>query len=433
MTPEATWTPTQTLENDPTQEPSQTVSPTLQPDNTPTVSPSPTATFVPPIFIPVGPGSCDVIPHQIVRAQDDHLYLFSIQQYSPLIRAFTTTNAGFPYLTSDFTLAATVTENALPISLDAAYDGNRFIHILTNTYSTGHIKDYPFDTVERVFRAPIIIATNGHTMSGDYLGTSGITGMFSPDGKLHLAFWTNNNRIQYQSFTYDETTNTLAPVTQAFIVDTAGSAIHPVMAISPVDYSITIAWISEATAFAEILVRTLNGDTWSGIEKVSAAPVWSGKYWGISIDQGPSMLIDSTGKHHLAYIETWDYTRQYGRVHYVYRSDMGWVDQALANYSHNPALALNSRGELYLIGHGHPNNITCQSEDDMCYQRQSVDGAWSTPELFAQHSGDISFDSSPSTKWSVVGWNRPEVIEFVFFGVIQYNYSNSVLYYGRLP
>jgi hypothetical protein len=56
------------------------------------------------------------------------------------------------------------------------------------------------------------------------------------------------------------------------------------------------------------------------------------------------------------------------------------------------------------------------------------------PQLLAGHPGaSDSFDSSPSVKWGVVGWNRPETVEFLFFSVVNGDYGNPTLYYARLP
>jgi len=33
----------------------------------------------------------------------------------------------------------------------------------------------------------------------------------------------------------------------------------------------------------------------------------------------------------------------------------------------------------------------------------------------------------------VVGWNRPETIEFLFVGILNGDYSNPTLYYARIP
>jgi hypothetical protein len=103
-----------------------------------------------------------------------------------------------------------------------------------------------------------------------------------------------------------------------------------------------------------------------------------------------------------------------------------------ATYSHDPVVATNSANEVYIIGHGHPNDTAqvCKSSDDICVSRRNPDGSWAAPTLFAAHPPNASYDASPSVKWSVVGWNRPETIEFVFF---QTPYTAPTLLYGRLP
>jgi hypothetical protein len=104
------------------------------------------------------------------------------------------------------------------------------------------------------------------------------------------------------------------------------------------------------------------------------------------------------------------------------------VDQALNSFSHDPALAINASNQIYIIGHGHPKNVSCLSMDTMCTIKKNSNGTWANPQLFASPPGSSSFDASPSVKWSVVGFNRPETIEFIFFRT---PYDNPTFYYGR--
>jgi hypothetical protein len=260
--------------------------------------------------------------------------------------------------------------------------------------------------------------------------------MLDLNGNLHVVYWTNGNHIQHRAYTYDALLNILAPVAAFTQVDITGSANHPAVAVSPFDNSLTIAWVSEATTPAQILARTRTSDgTWGSIEIVSASAVWHSTENGISIDQSPSLIIDSAGTKHLTYIQEFDASiGDYGRIHYVTNTGSGWVDTAVNALTHDPVLALNSRGEIYLIGHGHPRNTiwgpTCLSMDDMCTIKQNTNGTWDAPTLLIARTGADSFDSSPSVKWSVVGFNRPESIEFIFFRT---PYDNPVLYYARLP
>jgi hypothetical protein len=52
--------------------------------------------------------------------------------------------------------------------------------------------------------------------------------------------------------------------------------------------------------------------------------------------------------------------------------------------------------------------------------------------LIIAGSQSNSFDASVSVKWSVVGWNRPETVEFLFFAALNSNYQSTTLYYGRI-
>jgi hypothetical protein len=239
----------------------------------------------------------------------------------------------------------------------------------------------------------------------------------------------------HASYSYNSSSDTLSQESAPIRIDTAGNAQHPSIAVSPKDNSVTVAWVSLATTPKQILasVRDTSG-AWSAVQNVSntSVDVWTSTSSGIDIDQGPWPIITNDGVKHVAYIENYDNSGDYGAVHYAENNGSGWTDQRLtATYSHDPALAVNATGQLYLIGHGHPNNTAprCKSEDDMSVSQKNPDGTWAPPSLFARHTSGSSFDSSSSVKWSVVGWNRPEAIEFLFF---QTPYTTPTLFYGRI-
>jgi hypothetical protein len=269
------------------------------------------------------------------------------------------------------------------------------------------------------------------TVEGDYIGTSGMSGIFDGEGRLHLAYWSSGDHITYQAFTYDSTGNSLEEVDAAMQLDSAGAANHPAIAISPADGSVTVAWVSEVSEPARILARSRTAEgEWDEEQVVSDAPAWTSRNFGVNIDQGPSLIITSDGVRHLAYIENYDSTGAYGRVHYATQSGAdAWTDEALVLYSHDPALTTNDADEIYLIGHGAES---AGLNRNLYTMKKGEDGEWGAPELFAEPPEADSFDSSPSSKWSVVGWNRPETIEFVFFAALEGNYSTTMLYYGRL-
>ena len=439
--------PTVTASNTPdgTSTGTPTDSPTATPP--PTWTPTPTAINTatpagPPIVFPVGAGGSDVIPHQVVRTSADHLYLFAYQEMSSTLRAYRTLNPGLPNSAADFAPEIQVMESSVIISVDALYDGGTIIHVLVNLRS-GEVKDIPFDTLTNTFKPPLLLASDGGTTGTVYVGTSGVTGMVDQNKVIHVAHWTNTNHIVYRDYTYDSESNTLTSLGDFFQVDDNGSANHPALAVSPFDNSVTVAWISQADSPTKIRarVRAANG-TWGAVELASTYPgveVWTSPDNGVNIDQGPSLLIDPSGNRHLVYIEAFNPTfGDYGRIHYVTESGSGWVDEALAVFSHDPALTIQPDGTLTILGHGHPRNTTGSAEcissyaalDNMCMVRKQPGGAWSSPTLLAVPPADSSFDSSVSVKWSAFGMNRPELVEYVFFKT---PYNNPTLYYGRLP
>lgn len=421
----------------------QPTDPTLTPLPAITVTPVPTALLpTSALAFPVGPGGADVIPHQIVRAASDHLYIFSATQSSNLLRVYHTLQPGFPSSAADFAPVIEFTAPAEIISVDAVYDGIETIHALINTQS-GAIFDVPFDTGSDQFRPVVLLAEDGGTIaSGLYIGTSGVSGMVDLIGRLNVAYWRDDDHILFRAYDYDRAANTLTPQAAFLQVDDAGQANHPVLAVSPADNSITIAWVSEADSPTLIRARTRASDgSWGAVEVSSTfnfppeVAVWTSPDNGLNIDQGPSLLIDASGVRHLVYIESFNGAiGDYGRVHYVTGTASGWVDEALAFLSHDPALAINAAGELYILGHGHHRNAAadsaCFSMDVMCFSKRSAGSNWSVPAPILAPTGSYSFDASPSVKWSAVGFNRPEVIEFIFFST---PYDAPTVYYARLP
>lgn len=416
---------------------------------TPTVTRTPTATYTPTpqnsaeppssalLVIPLGPGGSDVVPHQIVRASNDRLYIFTSQNGSNVIRSYRSVAAGLPSTTSDFVAGPTLTETAgNPLSVEAVYDGGTTIHVLVNTTS-GAIKDYVYNINTNTFSAPLSIATDGGTMNANdlYVGTSGLSGAVDANGLLHVTYWRSDNHIVHRAYTY--ASGALTPATSFAVVDTAGAANHPSVAVSPADNSLLVAWVSEAGGNYQILTRIRsNSGVWGSVQVASTATVWHSTAFGLNVDQGPSLIITADGTRHLLYIEHFDGTGDYGRIHYATYNGVSWTDTTLANYSHDPALAVNTAtGEMVILGHGHPQNgqssQACLSMDNMCVMKKNG-SSWSGMTLVASTSG-LSFDGSPSVKWSAVGFNRPGTVEALIFSIANGDYTQPTLYYVRVP
>src|SRR5262249_52435538 len=150
--------------------------------------------------------------------------------------------------------SAQTTLSANPISISPAYDGNNTVHVLANLQNNG-VVDVPFNLVTNAFRPPMPLVGNGATVSGDYIGSSGVSAVVDKSGTLHVLYWTSQNQIVHVSYSYDSSTGVLTQLSAPFRVDTAGSSNHPSAAVSPLDGSLTVAWVSEAAAPKRILAR----------------------------------------------------------------------------------------------------------------------------------------------------------------------------------
>lgn len=389
----------------------------------------------------LGPGGSDVVPHQLVRTGADRLYAFTAVQSSPTVRVYYTPTGGFPENAAAFTAGPAFNEtNGVPLSLDAAFDGSSLVYVVVNTTS-GYVKLYPFDLATNTYKAVKQLATNGGTRNANdlYVGTSGVSAMVDLSGVLHVAYWRSDNRIVHAAYTYSASTGVLTTVSAATLVDTAGSANHPSLAVSPADNSVTVAWMSEASSQYRILARVRSSTgSWGSVQTVSAATAWHSTSFGLNVDQGPSLVISPNGTKHLVFIEHYDGTGDYGRIHYAVYTGSSWQDTALANYSHDPALALNAAGDVYIIGHGHPKSgsvgtSACLNMLNMCYLKKPSGGNWGSAQLLAQATASQSYDASPSARWSAVGFNRPEVVEALFFSILNGDYYHPTLHYARLP
>lgn len=395
--------------------------------------PTPNVARAASVYFPLGLGLTDAVPHQLVRASNDRLYAIVMRgQYSSQLRAYWSTAAGLPTSGSDFASTA-INTGAEIVSVEVAYSGGAYIHALVFNRS-GQLLDYVFDSGSQSFRAPLTLATGLPTISGEYVGSSGLSAGWDDAGNLHVTHWGTNEHIIYRRYTYNATAHTLSLEEGPTQVDTAGSANHPALAVSPEDNGVTVAWVSEAASPYRILARTrFSAGAWGNVEPVGNGVPWTSRNAGVSVDQGPSLLIAPDGTRHLAYMGNWDATNQYGRIYYASSANgSSWQESAAPYYTHAPTLALNSAGELFALGHGHPNNTgtACTQMVDMCVYKKTSSN-WATPQLFAPAPGGQSFDSSVSVKWSAVQFNRPQTVEFLFF-LLGQGYVEPTLYYGRL-
>ena len=238
---------------------------------------------------------------------------------------------GAPSSAADFTgntqLNPPTSKN--PISVDAVYDGNTIIHVLINENCTsqlvsctpdpGKLYDHPFDITTNTSDGPSLSLREPDRL-GLFLGSGGVSGLFDRNGVLHVAYWAGANRIDYAAFTYDSAADMLTQVDSLIHVDSAGGANHPILAVSPLDGSVTIAWISQATNTAEIPAHQNQrrlGRHRTGWPQRSQCACVDQHQRGHQHRSKPVLIITANRTKHLAYIQDVDSTGEYGHVHYV--------------------------------------------------------------------------------------------------------------------
>jgi len=399
--------------------------------------------FISPVYaaqtsFEIGLMGSDVIPHQIVRTNNDKVYLFGYTgDYATAIKGYWTQTAGLPQSAANFNGSVQISETEGPISVDLLYDGGNYLHILTNT-KAGKIKDYPFDITTNTVKPVITIATDSGK-NNTQVGTSGLSGQFDLQGNIHIAYWTASNTILHKVLRYSAVSNSMSTIsgpTQISGSESNGMANHPSLAVSPYDGSIMIAWIKGTDGGGDLYARIFSQGQWQGTSKLNSSPVWTSPSAGTNIDQGPSVVIGTDGTIHLAYMQNWESVgsaNDYGRVHYVKHTSAGWIDQPLQVFTHDPAIGIDASQALYIIGHGHRFNINsnCTNNTDMCVTKKSG-SSWGSTQIFANHPSNGGFDTSPSVKWSAVGFNRPETLEFIFPNTVNGSYEHTTIYYARI-
>ena len=141
------------------------------------------------------------------------------------------------------------------------------------------------------------------------------------------------------------------------------------------------------------------------------------------------------------YIEGYDQSGDFGRVHYASQPSGGadWTAAAVTDaaggaytYTRSPALAIRSGGQPLMVHPGHASNPACPSPDDVCLKARNPDGTWGASTLLVAHGGAFpSLDVRASVKWGVIGLNRPDTLEMLFFAPVNGDENQTVLLYAR--
>jgi hypothetical protein len=207
---------------------------------------------------------------------------------------------------------------------------------------------------------------------------------------------------------------------------------HPALAFDQ-DGKLYAAWLTERgvnQGDIRIRARSASG-TWAAGSTLIAADQFADTIF--SIDQGPSLLITPDGRLHIAYIGAYEPVNgapsgyAYGRIHHQYSADgLTWTadDPPATHYTHNPSLATDAAGTLYLFGH---EEAWLRDSCASLYFYERPAGAGWPSDWSLLTAGCV--DSSVSVKWSANFWNHPEVVDIVYWTQQEPN----VLYYKLIP
>lgn len=400
---------------------SKVTAPTATPTRTtnPTSQPAPT-TIVPGIDgikqLPVGqPGFSDVGTRQVIRTRNDRVYIFAPEIYRSLIRAFRANDPGTP---GGFTeVAAESRPNAgSPIwSVDVAIDAQDVAHLLyivesgPVVYQTFDTKTDGWGVAEQIINSAWPDRNNGLRQ-----GSGGVSIGLDSQGVPHVVYGKTAGdlrRVYYNNRSGGKWSNEQLVDDQA---DRDNS--HAVLAFAP-DETLYVVWLVEGSEQGKgtVRVRARRGGSWEAAREAGSDAFTDATY---SVDQGPGLIVTPDGAVHTTYVGGYEQvpgTRtgyEYGRAYHRYSNDGGktWdSDDPPLLYTHNPALATDAQGNLYMFGHReYWKTDRCAS---MLVNVKTAGGGWDEWRTLANGC----YDSSVSARWAQYHWNNPTVLDVIYW------------------
>lgn len=396
--------------------------PSVQPPVQATGSPE---TFMPSVNKPSTPdvtrlevgvlGFSDVTTRQVVRTSDARVYIFAPEIYRSYVRALRANRPGTPGGFSEVDAAGRPSESSAVWSVDAAIDAMDRVHLIY-IIDSGPIVYRTFDTRTDTWglRAQIASSPWPDRNNGLRQGSVGVALALDGNGGVHVAYGKTVGSIRRVYYNHNQ-----GGWNNEVLADDQASRdnSHPALAFGP-DGSLYLAWLSDAGSQANqasIRVRARKNGVWAGASEVDGNVFRNNQY---SIDQGPSLLVSPDGAIHIAYIGPYEpvagapQNYAYGRAHHKVSVDRGasWeADDPPQIFTHNPSLATDPEGNLYMFGH--QEAWLADGCANMLANVRPSGGAWAQWRTLA--TGCL--DSSVSVKWSQYNWNTPNVLDLVYW------------------
>lgn len=405
------YLPTVMMERPTSRPPSPTVQPPTATPVTPTATPASSAGVR---AIPVGAlGFSDVGARQVVRSSEDRVFIVAPEIYKPYLRMFRATTPGSPAGFEESDPSRRPTADSSIWAVDAAIDSSDQVHVLYLT-EAGAVVYQTFDTTTAMWRSPIEIARSRWPNRNNDIrqGSAGVAIALDRTGVAHAVYGKtdgNVRRLYYNN-------NAGGRWDHETLIDTQPGRDHShgTLAFAP-DGTLYVAWLVTDGTRGAINMRALRNGAWDAVQVVDDNVFVN---QGYSIDQGPSLLVTPDGAVHVAYIGPYEAVAgspsgyEYGRLRHRFSSDGGasWVaDDPPARWTHNPGLATDPAGNLYLFGHReHWQAEYCA---DMLVIAQPAGQTWGRWRTLA----DGCYDASVSVKWAQWWWNNPSVLDLIFW------------------
>jgi hypothetical protein len=360
-----------------------------------------------PAMVPVGHGTTDPSPRQLVRSSKDVLYVIApsgdVYTSSPPLTArlivWGADKAGTP---TRFAALDNAHSPGHGVNASAsAIDGADQIHSLWIT--PGAVNYGVFDTGADVWRSAGVLAQTGWTQYGQ--GDEGAALAVDASGAPY-AVWNyvdSSGALRLHLAIMQD--GAFGAAQQVDDVDVMGGARHPSVAFAP-NGDFVVAWIDSDGGYSSpgvVRTRVLhpNGQ-W---DPSYAVP---GETAGGSLDQSCSLLITADGVRHISFLN------DINEVRYYYDSGSGWTGDEQPPYqiTHDPVLGPDGAGGLYIYGHGTPvPDYRGLGRGKFRFHKPAGATTWSPYELIR----DGNIDDASNARWSQFFDNHPEEVDFTWW------------------
>lgn len=360
-----------------------------------------------------GLGFSDVGARQVVRTSTDRVYLFVPEIYKAFMHAYRATTSGTPAGFAEPDQAHWPTAASSIWAIDAAIDANDRVQVVYLT-EAGPIYATTFDTASDRWGTPALIADSvwPNRNNGIRQGSAGVSLALDASGVAHVVYGKTQSatRRVYYNNNQGGTWNHETVIDDQPEQDNS----HATLAFGP-NGTLYVAWLADDGTKGALRMRSRTNGTWGTTSLIDDNAFREDQY---SIDQGPSLLVAIDGRVHVAYIGPYEPVANaptgyaYGRAHHKYSGNGGadWTsDDPPERYTHDPALATDGQGNLYMFGHR--ESWKANGCADMLVVTQPAAGSWDTWRVFAKGC----YDSSVSTKWSQYHWNMPAVLDVIYW------------------